>query len=172
MANLLASRGAMGMGDQWRWAWGGLLMVAVWAGCGGTFDPEEVPVPEASALQTQRLDERGTRPPGATQWARLITGPGVHNVVETEQDRDGNIIVLTPFDGTIDFGGGPISTSGNMDKRIALAKYQPDGRLLWVKTFKASVERESRYAFATALAVDRERNIYLTGDLFLLKLEK
>lgn len=149
----------MDMGRAW---WG--LWLAVLVGCGTVPLEEEAPEPEPRELRAQRQEGRGAVPRGTTQWARLITGSGIHNVIETEQDRDGNIIVLTVFDSTIDFGGGPLSTSGNMDKRIALAKYQPDGRLLWVKTFKPSAVGESRTVFATALAVDRERNIYFAGE--------
>jgi hypothetical protein len=48
-------------------------------------------------------------------------------------DKDGNIVVVGYFDGTIDFGGGPLTSAGIFD--IFVAKLDPAGNHVWSKRF-------------------------------------
>jgi hypothetical protein len=46
------------------------------------------------------------------------------------------VVLATTFSGTVDFGGGPLTSVGTSD--LAMAKLDPSGNLLWSKSFGAS----------------------------------
>ncbi len=72
-------------------------------------------------------------------------------------DPSGNVAVTGYFQGTIDFGGGPLISSGAGDD-IFVAKYGPNGAHLWSKRFGDAANQE-----ALAAAVDSSGNIVITG---------
>jgi hypothetical protein len=71
-------------------------------------------------------------------------------------DNNGNMIVTGYFSGTVDFGGGPLTSSGGTN--VFLAKYSPAGAHLWSKRFGASS------IYANAVAVDSFGNVIVTGS--------
>jgi hypothetical protein len=70
-------------------------------------------------------------------------------------DASGNIFVTGYFQGTVDFGGGPLTATG---RDIFVLKLDPSGTLLWSKHFAGSSQ-----AFAYALATNASGNVLLTG---------
>ncbi len=89
-------------------------------------------------------------------WPASGGGPLNDSAFATVTDQSGNIYVAGEFRGVVNFGGTDYSAEGLSD--IFLAKYSPDGALIYVRTAGGpSVDR------ATALAVDAAQNVYLTG---------
>jgi hypothetical protein len=74
----------------------------------------------------------------------------------TVTDQNGNVYVVGEFRGVASFGGTQFSAEGLSD--LFVAKYSPDGALIYVRTAGGpSVDR------ATAVAVDAQQNVYVTG---------
>lgn len=76
---------------------------------------------------------------GSLLWAKQAGGHFSENLIVTEYpkivktDDDGNLIVSGCFTWQSEFGG--ISISGPGKINIFIAKYSPDGDLIWVKSF-------------------------------------
>jgi hypothetical protein len=62
-------------------------------------------------------------------------------------DSMGNVFIAGRFQGTMDFGGGPLTSAGSVD--AFLAKFDRDGKHLWSKRFGDADEQR-----ASGLAVD------------------
>ncbi|MEZ4360727.1 MAG: hypothetical protein R3B48_11140 [Kofleriaceae bacterium] len=71
-------------------------------------------------------------------------------------DAAGNVVVSGWFEGTVDFGGGPRTSSGNRD--VFLLKLAPDGRHVWSTSFGARDHDQAR-----ALAMDDQARPVLAG---------
>jgi hypothetical protein len=69
-------------------------------------------------------------------------------------DGSGNVIIAGTFQGSLDFGGGPVNSVGGQD--FYLAKYASDGRFLWAKDI-GGPNNEYNYH---GLALDPSGNIY------------
>lgn len=74
-------------------------------------------------------------------------------------DTAGNQYVTGSFMGTVNFGGTSKTSAGDTD--IFVAKYNPQGTLLWVDTFGDVGTDDGQ-----AIAVDSAGNVYVTGDYF------
>lgn len=71
-------------------------------------------------------------------------------------DHAGNLILAGRFEGTLDLGGGPMTSAGDLD--LFVAKLDRDGHLLWSRRF-GGADRQA----ATSVAVDRSDNILVAG---------
>ncbi len=71
-------------------------------------------------------------------------------------DSTGDVLVTGFFEGTVDFGGGPLISAGSGD--IIVAKYTPDGTHLWSKRFGGS-----EGDVGTGIGVDTSGNVVVTG---------
>jgi len=74
-------------------------------------------------------------------------------------DQSGNIIVAGSFEGTTDFGGGPITSAGGYD--IFVVKLAPNGSHIWSKRFGDGSDQ-----YGKAVAVDGSGNVFVMGDFF------
>ncbi len=72
-------------------------------------------------------------------------------------DGSDNIIVVGPFQGTIDFGGAPLA--GGAGKHIFVVKLDAGGKLVWSKQFDDSI-----YIDVTAVALDSLGDVIGTGQ--------
>lgn len=71
-------------------------------------------------------------------------------------DGGGNVLVTGSFAGTVDFGGGTLTSAGSTD--VFVAKLDSTGRHLWSGAFgDASAQA------GTAIAVDASGNVFVTG---------
>ena len=71
---------------------------------------------------------------GGCIWAKLLALPTA--AIEQRafrQGADGSLSLAVVYSGTIDFGGGPLSSSGS--NSLALARFDSAGKLLWTKNF-------------------------------------
>ena len=97
---------------------------------------------------------------GAHLWSkRFGDGDYPQYAQSVAIDASGNVIVAGYFSGTIDFGGGALTSAGYSD--IFVAKFGSDGGHLWSKRFG---DGASQYAFA--VAVDASENVIVTGYFY------
>ncbi len=73
-------------------------------------------------------------------------------------DRSGGVIVAGYFEGSIDFGGGALTSAGGED--IYVAKFDKDGNHLWSKRFGDGSTQQQ----AWGVAVDASENVIVTGS--------
>ncbi|MCG8557953.1 MAG: SBBP repeat-containing protein, partial [Proteobacteria bacterium] len=90
-------------------------------------------------------------------WSKRFGGPGPDANNDLAVDAAGNVVLTGSFEGTVDFGGGILSSEGTRD--IFVAKYDPAGNHLWSKRFGGS----GGSASGVAIAADLTGNILLTG---------
>ncbi|MFP2931495.1 hypothetical protein ACLESO_41180 [Pyxidicoccus sp. 3LG] len=116
------------------------LVAAV--GLAGCADGEEVaPVAEEEVLGTLRQAEAG----GPVSWTRFARGAGLELASAVAQDRDGNVLTTVLFTGSADLGTGPLGSGEPEVPGVVLAKYSPDGRLLWTKVLQGARAGCSRW---------------------------
>ncbi len=95
---------------------------------------------------------------GTVLWARKATGEWYDEVMDVAVDGEGNPIIVGFYSSsTLDLDGTVITNGGYFDGFIA--KYSPDGTLLWARSFGGTA-LEHFYGVAT----DADGNIYVTGD--------
>ncbi|SEM42284.1 hypothetical protein SAMN05444354_116137 [Stigmatella aurantiaca] len=102
---------------------------------------------------------------GRLRWSRPIdTSRGYAGVNRIVTGRDNTIALAGELAGTVDFGGGPVSSrqlpEGGQTTSAFLTKFSPTGTNLW--TF-VDVEHQSQGFGAT---VDSEGNLVLCGTVF------
>src|SRR6185437_9195679 len=94
----------------------------------GTIDQGCGTVGTAGASTTV-VTERDTT--GTCLWSKALP-----NTTHVAIDPSQNVLLATTFSGTIDFGGGPLTSVGKQD--LAIAKLDPSGNVVWSKSFGAS----------------------------------
>jgi hypothetical protein len=62
-------------------------------------------------------------------WSKSFGNAGFDVATATAIDSAGNVVVTGYFQGTVDFGGGPLTTAGEDD--IFVAKLDSSGNHLW-----------------------------------------
>ncbi|WP_257458420.1 hypothetical protein [Archangium lipolyticum] len=180
---------------QWMGLWS-VLALASLAACGGPRDSGEVEptlaeqeVSEIAGLSGDTEHRNHSRPP-EQKWVRMISATSEAETQAIAHDPDRNVIVmLTDVGGPIDFGTGPVSPPFPSGRIGGLAKYSPEGSLLWA--FILPIEPTDTVPFPSgfgfALATDGKGNILLslvvggrfvkdgltlTSGEYLLKLDK
>ena len=92
-------------------------------GCGS------LAVPAAGATVLGKFDGGG-----GCQWTKLLTLPTTAIKQRAfRQGADGSLSLAVVYSGTIDFGHGPLTSSGT--NSLALARFDSAGNLLWTKNF-------------------------------------
>lgn len=90
-------------------------------------------------------------------WSRSF-GDGAYHVPECfSVTPDGHVVVAGRFNGSIDFGGGKISSQSSQTD-IFLAVRSPEGEHLWARRFGGPYEQQTR-----SIATGRDGSIALTG---------
>lgn len=93
---------------------------------------------------------------GAPVWAKNWGDTSNQLAAQVTTDGDGNSAVLIRTRGTMDLGGGPLTSKGDND--ILVGKFDADGGHLWSKLFGGSMlDRAERIAF------DGSGNVLVTG---------
>lgn len=93
---------------------------------------------------------------GGHVWSKRFGDTGNDNGMAVAADGSGNVFVAGTFEGTVDFGGGRLTSSGLRD--IFVAKYSASGQHLWSKRFGNSGDD-----VAYAIAVDSSGDLALAG---------
>ncbi|KYF82590.1 hypothetical protein BE18_44670, partial [Sorangium cellulosum] len=89
-------------------------------------------------------------------WSRGYGGAGADAGWSIASDTAGNYYVTGSFEGTVDFGAGPLTSAGPTD--VFLLKLDPAGALLWSKRFGSDSADTGH-----AVAVDGSGNVLLAG---------
>jgi hypothetical protein len=112
-----------------------------------------------SASSTVTVSNATTPPGGQVQWAKAMAGYVV-SATGVVADHSGNAVVVGSFRGTMDLGTGPISSTGGSGvPDIFIAKYNPQGGILWVKQLGGAYSDTP-----CAVAVDSQNNIIVAGS--------
>lgn len=97
-----------------------------------------------------------------SSWAKSLAESGDSTSVAI--DSRGNVLVGGMFGGTVDFGGGPRTPPGPPSMNFwspYVAKYSPEGALIWVLTFEGfTLNQDGR---GVRLAVTPDDGVVLTG---------
>lgn len=80
---------------------------------------------------------------GSYKWSRIVGGTAGNGI--TTDPSTGNVFVTGGFSGSVNFGGGAITTSWNGG--IFIAGYDPSGNYLWASAFGQS--GDTGYSIAT-----------------------
>ncbi len=94
---------------------------------------------------------------GGHTWSKRMGGTGDDSVSKVALDGSGNIVATGYFNGSVDFGGGTLSSSGGRD--IYVAKYSSTGSHVWSKRMGGTLDD-----VATSVAVDGSGNVFITGN--------
>jgi hypothetical protein len=97
-------------------------------------------------------------PSGNHLWSQSFGDTNYQNAPSVAVDASGNIIITGYFRGTVDFGGGVLSTAEEYDYDVFLAKFDPSGNHLWSQSFG-----DTDWQLAFGVAVDASGNIIATG---------
>lgn len=95
---------------------------------------------------------------GAHLWSKRFGGAGPQLGSYAATDASGNILLAGRFYGTVDFGGGTLTSGGGDD--IFMAKFTPDGTHLWSNRFG-----DTSAQYANDIAVDASGNVTIAGYL-------
>ncbi len=91
-------------------------------------------------------------------WTRSFGGDGPASALAVDVDEANNIYVTGSYEGTIDFGSGPVTSAGDTD--IFLVKLDAGGSHLWSQSYG-----DPDHDVAEAIAVDSSTGyIFLTGS--------
>lgn len=119
----------------------------------GTLDFGGGPLPSSgtSDVFIAKLDAAGQQ-----VWSRRAGGAGDDRAWAVATDPAGNIVVTGSFSDTIDFGGGPLVSSGSWD--VFVVKFDAAGHHLWSKRFGDSAQQEGH-----SVAIDASGNVVIAG---------
>lgn len=96
---------------------------------------------------------------GKILWARSAGGSGVDRGYGVATDQTGNCYVTGHYQSTnASFGDVRVPNAGDYD--LFVAKYDPEGRLLWVRTGGGK-----GYDYGHGIAVARDHGVFVTGAL-------
>ena len=96
-------------------------------------------------------------PSGTHLWSKRFGGAGYDNAWAVAVEDGGNAVVAGAFEGTVDFGGGPLTSAGSGDGFVA--RYDAAGAPLWSKRLGGSGDDRAR-----AVSVDRGGNVVVAGE--------
>jgi hypothetical protein len=96
-------------------------------------------------------------PTGNHIWSKRFGDPGTQEIARMATDLPGNVLVTGGFQGTIDFGGGPLVSAGDDD--VFLAKFSPNGNHVWSRRFGGP---EAQHGFC--VAADISGNVFVAGS--------
>jgi hypothetical protein len=93
---------------------------------------------------------------GVHAWSRALGGTGQDTGLSVGVDGGGNVVVTGYFQGTVNFGGGSLSSAGATD--IFLMKYSASGAHVWSKRFGGVSDDRG-----TGVAVSGTGDVVVTG---------
>jgi lambda repressor-like predicted transcriptional regulator len=99
-----------------------------------------------------------SRTDGGHIWSKRFGSISTDYGYRVAVDSSRNVYVIGRFVGTVDFGGGPLTSAGGYD--IFVAKFSgTDGGHIWSKRFGSA-----GYDYANGIAVDSGGNVLVTGQ--------
>ena len=95
-------------------------------------------------------------PTGAHLWSRRFGDAGAQVAGSVAVDDASSPVGVGAFTGSIDFGGGPLTSAGGDD--IYVVKLNPLGTLVWAKSYGSAGDQAGR-----SVALDPSYNVLVTG---------
>ncbi|MFY0572190.1 hypothetical protein ACN28E_51315 [Archangium lansingense] len=138
-----------------------LLAMVVLAGCGvgDELVSEGISPKELSAEDESRYNDAK----GETRWVNTVRSSGDTDApVAIAHDSWGNVLTLSNHRTPIHFGGDPLDTPPGASV-LAVSKYTPHGRRMWVRLLAVPASAGSPYVRGLALAVEKHDTVLLTG---------
>jgi hypothetical protein len=89
-------------------------------------------------------------------WSRRFGSTGLDYARDVAVDVAGDVLVAGWFNGTVDFGGGPLASAGSDD--VFVARFDSAGNHLWSRRYGSSASDKG-----DAVAVDGAGNAFVTG---------
>lgn len=127
------------------------------SGSGGDlFEPTSSNTTSSTGTGVVPLDCDDDKTSGPHTWSRSLGGSGGEYVNDVAVDAAGNIFLAGAFTGTVDFGGGALTSAGDSD--IFLVKLDPTGKHLWSRRYGGPDQQSAK-----GVAVDAAGNAYITG---------
>ncbi len=93
-------------------------------------------------------------------WTKVAGGPAIDKITGIAHDHSGNVFITGYFDSTIAFDSTHLVSAGGTD--VFIAKYDPDGVLLWAKQVGGQNDD-----YSSAISTDITGNCYVTGFFFI-----
>lgn len=95
---------------------------------------------------------------GAAVWGKRFGDAAIEQAGRTVTvDGQGNVLMVGAFNGTVDFGGGPLTTAGATDAFVA--KFDPTGAHMFSRAFGTTEVELGR-----SIAADAMGNFVVVGD--------
>lgn len=94
---------------------------------------------------------------GKIEWYKQFGDNDTAQIYAVAVDSNANIVIAGSFSGNVDFGGGPLTSTGFADAFVA--KYSPAGTHLWSKHFGSGSS-----GTANGAAIDNAGNVVLGGS--------
>lgn len=118
-------------------------------------------LPKDEDCATKDVDEncdgqKGELCPGETQWSKRGGNASNQEANGVGVDGAGNVIIVGGFEGTIDLGGGTLTSAGSKD--VFVAKFNSSGVHQWSKRYGGSGND-----YASSVAVTAAGEIVLAG---------
>jgi hypothetical protein len=95
-------------------------------------------------------------PAGNHVWSKRFGDAGAQAATAVKTTPNGDIIIMSSLGGSVDFGGGPVTSAGGFD--VGLVKLDATGKHVWSKRFGDASEQSGN-----AIAVDAAGNVLVTG---------
>ena len=117
-------------------------------------------VPAAENCDTpedEDCDGSGACQQGGTLTAKIWGDVGDQAVLGVAVTAAGELVVVGRFQGSIDFGGGPLTSAGGDD--VFVARYFANGAFAWAKRFGDAADQR-----ANAVALDLAGNVFVAGS--------
>ncbi len=98
------------------------------------------------------------------QWVNGLVGATFSNMMEMTTDADGNVILFGNFEGIANFDpkGSGMELDSGISEDFFLAKYENNGKLIWIKQFIAEGNAYEKNK-ATGLMIDPNGYILISG---------
>ena len=95
---------------------------------------------------------------GTHLWSRRLGGTYPDGCSGVAVDADRNIVVTGVFRGSVDFGGGPLTSTALGNQDTFVAKYDRLGTYQWARNFPSNADDRGK-----SVAVDGSGNVIVTG---------
>lgn len=99
------------------------------------------------------------RPDHSVIWSRSFGDDYLQQAMRVAVDPEGEILIIGHSWGTIDFGGGPLTSAGERD--VFVAKLSAAGDHVWSKRFGDARDQRGR-----GIATDRDGNVFIAGSVW------
>ncbi len=96
-------------------------------------------------------------------WSRSFGGCGPSwdsaRAYSVAASKSGDLVITGYFNGTLDFGGGPLISKSNND--VFIAKFNGDGDHIWSHNYGG---KKTNFAHSYAVSIDSNEDVIVTGD--------